>query len=470
MEYDLADFAVNYALKKGCSYSEARLEKSETDGFMLKNGVPQIAGFDTTKGIGIRIIYNKTLGFATTNEVEKEKIKEMIERTVKVTKACSKKSKKTALTVEKTNSAKYFVKQKYNLRNIGVAEKLSVLFEIEKKLEETKLSVPGRFLSLSDSLTNKYFVNSEGTKIFSEIPKVNYFYYLTVQQGTNSAQRFWQYGASKGWEILKEWNLPEKMAAEIRILSKNLAEGVKTPHEKIDLVVAPEVVGIIAHESGGHPYESDRILGREAAQAGESFITKDMKGKKIGSPVVNVVDDPALENSFGFYLYDDEGVKARRKFLIKNGIINEFLKNRESSSELGEKSNGSARASSYDREPIVRMSNTFFLPGDYSEEELVKETKKGIFMKNFMEWNIDDKRLNQKYVGAEAYLIENGKITKPVKMPVLEIQTPALYSAIDAVADNVEYHAGTCGKGEPMQGIPVWFGGPSLRIKNVRMK
>ncbi|HLD88899.1 MAG TPA: metallopeptidase TldD-related protein, partial [Candidatus Nanoarchaeia archaeon] len=89
---------------------------------------------------------------------------------------------------------------------------------------------------------------------------------------------------------------------------------------------------------------------------------------------------------------------------------------------------------------------------------------------NFMEWNIDDKRLNQKYVGAESYLIENGKITRPVKMPVLEIQTPVLYRSIDAVADNVEYHAGTCGKGEPMQGIPIWLGGPSLRIKNVKVR
>ena len=115
------------------------------------------------------------------------------------------------------------------------------------------------------------------------------------------------------------------------------------------------------------------------------------------------------------------------------------------------------------------MSNTFLLPGSYKEEELISGVKKGVYIKNFMEWNIDDKRLNQKYVGAEAYMIEGGKITVPVRSPSIEISTPALWKSVDAVAYNTEYHAGTCGKAEPMQAMPVWFGGPSMRMKNVRV-
>ncbi|MFH1211669.1 MAG: metallopeptidase TldD-related protein, partial [Candidatus Woesearchaeota archaeon] len=92
-----------------------------------------------------------------------------------------------------------------------------------------------------------------------------------------------------------------------------------------------------------------------------------------------------------------------------------------------------------------------------------------IFMKNFNEWNIDDKRLNQKYVGAEAFFIKNGRIEKPALNPVIEISTPKLWSAVDAVAKNTEFHAGSCGKGEPMQAIPVWFGGPSIRLRNIRV-
>ena len=227
------------------------------------------------------------------------------------------------------------------------------------------------------------------------------------------------------------------------------------------------MTGIIVHESCGHPLEADRILGREAAQAGESFVKPEMLGNLIGGVNVNIADDPTLPGSFGFYLFDDEGVKARRKMLMKNGRINEFLHNRESAYLLGIKSNGSARSTSYSFEPIVRMSNTFMLPGDYKEEELIENVKDGVYIKSFMEWNIDDKRLNQKYVGAEAYEIKNGKLGKPLLNPVIEITTPQLYKAVDAVANNIEYFAGTCGKGEPMQGIPVWFGGPSFRMRRI---
>ena len=90
-------------------------------------------------------------------------------------------------------------------------------------------------------------------------------------------------------------------------------------------------------------------------------------------------------------------------------------------------------------------------------------------MKNFNEWNIDDKRLNAKYTGGEAYLIENGKMVSPVYAPIIEISTPKLWSSIDATGNHTEHHYGTCGKAEPMQGIPVWFGGPSMRIRNIQL-
>ena len=194
-----------------------------------------------------------------------------------------------------------------------------------------------------------------------------------------------------------------------------------------------------------------------------------MIGHKIGNDQVNVVDDPCLVGSYGFFEYDDEGVKAKRKYLIKDGIINEFMHNRETSSRMGLQSNGSSRATGYVFEPLVRMSNTFLLPGKFTEDEMIADVKKGVYIKNFMEWNIDDKRFHQKYVGNEAYLIEKGELTKPVKNPALEITTPLLWSSIDAVGKNLKMFAGTCGKGEPMQGIPVLMGGPSVRLRKIRL-
>ncbi len=246
-----------------------------------------------------------------------------------------------------------------------------------------------------------------------------------------------------------------------------IAKSKKLPIGKYDVILSPELTGIASHESCGHPYEADRILGREAAQAGKSFIKKEMLGQKIGTGVVSVVDDPTIPNSYGFYLYDDEGIKAQKRFLIKNGIINAFLQNRETAAEFGIASNASSRAKEWFSEPIVRMANTFVSPSNYSFEELLETIKNGVYIKSFMEWNIDDKRYNQKYTGLESYLIKNGKIVKLVKAPTLEITTPAFWSSIDAVGKDLEFSAGTCGKSDPMQPIPVWLGGPSIRLRNI---
>jgi TldD protein len=219
--------------------------------------------------------------------------------------------------------------------------------------------------------------------------------------------------------------------------------------------------------------EADRILGREMSQAGRSFIFEGGPfwiGSRIGSDAVTVVDDPALKHSYGYYAFDDEGIKARRRFLYRNGVINEFLQNRESAAKLGVKSNGSSRSVNYDREAIVRMANTFVLPGELTEEELIEDVKDGVYMKSFTEWNIDDKRFNQRYVGKEAYLVKNGELKDPVARPVIETTTLKFWTAVDAVSKKVEFDAATCGKGDPEQGVPVFTGGPCLRLRRVYVK
>ncbi len=469
-DFDLAEFAVGRALKQGAKFADARLENDSFNSFLLKNGVAEVSGFEDSSGLGVRVLVDRTAGFAATNNLSRASVKAAVDAAIRDAKRCSKLDNGIVLCRGEPNSAKYEVRQKVALDSLGPDKKLAELFEIEKAIAATKINVPYRFLSLSDSTVEKYYVNSEGSRIFSRIPSVNFYYYLTVVDGGRSSQRYWQYGKSAGFEALKEFSLPEVLSEEVIALKKNMDNGVKPPKGKVDVVVAPQITGIMVHESGGHPYEADRILGREAAQAGESFITGESLGMQLGSKAVNIIDDPSIPNSFGFYMYDDEGIKAEKKQLMKNGKIVGLLHCRETAAAMKTMSNASARASAYDREAIVRMSNTMIEPGDCSEDELIEGVKSGIYMKTFSEWNIDDRRVNQKYVGADAYLIKNGRIAGPVVRPTLEITTFALYRAIDAVANNVEHHAGSCGKGEPMQAIPVWFGGPSMRIRNVVMR
>jgi TldD protein len=267
--------------------------------------------------------------------------------------------------------------------------------------------------------------------------------------------------------------MEERLVHNAKVLRDVITKAKAIKSGNMDLICGPEVTGIAAHESCGHPMEADRILGREMSQAGRSFIYKGGKywvGTRIGSDTVTIVDDPTVEHSYGYYAYDDEGVKSRRRFLYKEGVINEFLHNRESAAKLGMRSNGSSRSVNYDREAIVRMANTFVLPGEFAEEDLIEDVKQGVFMKSFTEWNIDDKRFNQRYVGREAYLIKNGELQYPVARPVIETTTLKFWSAVDAVSKRVEFDAATCGKGDPPQGVPVYTGGPCLRLRRVFVK
>jgi len=466
---DLADFAVNYAVGKGADYAEARAEHSEGTSFSMKNGILHAAGFEREDGIGIRLIVGGAMQFLSTNELRKNIVREMIDRAVRSGRSSGRIASKINMSDVPRERADYELKQRVKSSEVDSRGKIGELFDTESELKDSKLDIPARFLSLSDEVVHKYFVNSEGTKISSLIPYVSFHSLLTLLYEGQTAQRSIQLNETGGWEIVKGWDLPSRILEEAKVLYKNLKYGKPAPRGKLDVVAAPEVVGIAMHESVGHPYEADRILGREAAQAGESFMTPEMLGRSIAKEFVNVVDDSAVPGSAGYFLFDDEGVRAKRKYLIKNGVISELLHNRETAFSLKTASNASARAMDYSCEPIVRMSNTFLLPGELSEEEIIEDVKLGVYMKSFMEWNIDDKRVNERYVGSEAYLIQNGEITHPVKKPVLETTTFDFFSSIDAVADKVGYYSGTCGKGEPMQGVPVWMGGPTIKLGGIRL-
>ncbi|MBI4406559.1 TldD/PmbA family protein [Candidatus Micrarchaeota archaeon] len=459
MERHYEDLAGKVIARLG-QYAEARLEQRQVREFAVKNGVLLSAADYSTQGVGIRFFEKGSLGFCSTTEPEQ------ILRIVEKTRAMAKRAVSRevyALSKERVNKARYEAKQKTKLMDVTAEQCIELLLDIDAGLAEGGFT--SRFVSLELEEIKKTFLNSEGSVVESRIPRVNIHYLFTGE----NCQRFWQKGACEGWEVFKQWNLEESIPQEAREIAKANQNAVRVA-EKVDLVVSPEIAGIIAHESCGHPYEADRILGREAAQAGESFLKLEMRGTNISNPGISVVDDPTVKGSYGYFEFDDEGTKAKPKKLIDNGKIASLLSDRINAAVLGEQSSGNSRAAGFDREPLIRMSNTFFEQGEKSEEELLQEVKRGVYVKRFMEWNIDDTRFNQKYVGCEAYAIENGRITKPVKNPVIETTTPQLYASIVEAGNNPEFHAASCGKGEPMQGMPVYMGGPSLLIKGVQLK
>ena len=472
MDIDIANFALNYAAGKTVEYAEVRAHSEKGEGLTMKNGVLDAYASAVDSGFCVRILADGGIGFASTNKWTKKEAKSVVEIAYKFAKMAKRKNK-IVFAEEKGVKANWKVGEKKKIEDVSPETRIETFMELDKDLTSQGINVPGRMFSFGTGLTEKYFINTEGSVISSYVPRVGAYGFVTVVENGKPEQAYKQFGYAGGWEALDEWKLTQQFINEAKVLQRVIKEAKAVKPGKMDLVCGCEVTGIAAHESCGHPMEADRILGREMSQAGKSFIYPDgpfWLGTKIGSPAVTIIDDPTVKNSYGYYEYDDEGIKARPRYLYKNGVINEFLHNRETAAKMGTRSNGASRALNYDREAIVRMANTFVQPGDMNEQEVFKDVKQGVYMKSFTEWNIDDKRFNQRYVGREAYLIENGELKHPIARPIIETTTQIFWSAVDAVSKKVEYDAASCGKGDPMQGMPVYTGGPIIRLREVHVK
>ncbi len=477
--YDLVEKAIDEGSKLGAKYIEARYEKLGGNVSILKNGVPELGGINRSRGIGIRVLKDGGVGFASFNEMTKEEMKIAVAFATKMAELSGKRrTKKIKFSDEEVHEAKYESKGVNGKRpfEVNPEEKMERLLSIDKIVSElqTGAVIPFRYFFMNDQTQKKLIVTNEGARIESEIDLLQLFgLIVAVNPNTGSKeQTFIQKGKAGGLEALDFWNINDYIENKAKTLGKIVTESKEAPKGTIDYVVGPNVIGICAHENTGHPSEADRILGREGAQAGESYLNQEMIGERIGSEHVTIIDDPTLEGSYGFYLYDDEGIKAGPRYLHRKGIFEEMLHNRESAAFMETQSTAAARAIGFNREPIPRMANTYLAPGSFSFEELTEDIKLGVFMNDFTEWNIDDRRYQSKYVGLEAYLIENGEIKHMVRRPVLETTTPKLWGSVDAVAkkDLLEFDAATCGKGDPMQGAPVYHGGSFMRIRNVEVR
>ena len=465
--------AIDLARELGASYAEARYHELISTQIVTRNG--QLLGVSggVQRGVAIRIMYRGILSFASTNSCEWSSIEEAVKRAISRAKALSsivREPPVKELAPARVGRAKYAVIPEKPFDSTPIDEKISMLKELFKvassRCRECKLATLS--IEYSETIERKVVVNSDGGYVESEIPRPAAMLNLVLahpQRGT--LQRMIELGGSGGLEVVREWGLESMLEREIEALDRVLSKGVEPPKEPVPVVLGSEVVGLVVHESCGHPLEADRIWGREAAQAGESFAKRYRIGDSIGNEHATVIDDPTIPKSFGFYLYDDECVAARPKYLYREGRINEFIHNRWSAAIYGVESNGGARARDFRSEPIPRMSNTYLAPGDYRFEELIEDVKLGLYVKSYMEWNIDDERWGQRYVGLESYIIRDGELAEPVLNPVLEFTTRSFYSSIEAKGREVRFYAGLCGKGEPAQAIPVWFGGPDVRLKKM---
>ncbi len=457
MQTSLADYAVALA-GKHAEYAEAYLEHSTSSFFAVEQGNANGGSYTDKVGIRIRLIKGNRLYTFSTNRLLKEEIRKAVEGFRGFI------GFDYGLSKEKPVKAKSIVKARKEPNSKEIPD---ILISTDKLLRENKF-VKYRSLYGGAGKSESYFANSEGSEILAEAPTVSFFTDIIVGNGRETRERIIQLGGLGGAELFPYEKVSGTAMAEARRMLNVIEKGVSLGKSALrgikNVVVAPEIIGIAVHESTGHPDEADRVFGREAAQAGTSYLKPESLGMRIGSENVTILDNPLVSKANGFYEFDDEGVRSRPKVIVDHGLQKELLLNREYASELGTHSNGSARSDSYSNEPIIRMSNTYVENGRAKPGELFEEARNGVYVKSFTEWNIDDTRSFARYQGNEAYIIKNGSIEKPVKNFKIERSTFDFWHAVKMTANDLELWVGSCGKGEPMQGVPVTMGGPTTLL------
>lgn len=465
---------VEHGASLGADYTELRYVQTLMESYRIRNGDIIAAGSTESEGIGIRALVEGGIAFVSTSNLTKREIEKAVKTAVSLAKA-SRRRTPLVLSEEPVVQTRWSVPVKTSFTDIPSDTKLGRLLEVERELKGIfePSALPIRSAQIVTEISTKFLVTSEGTRIESEYSLGRFTGMMTAKGARGTEQRYFSRGSTAGWEWFADQQFIETFIEEAKAVHRVAEQAKPVFFEKpIDVIIGPEVAGIIAHENCGHPSEADRIQGREGANAGESFWMDIEVGKtRVGSPAVTIIDDPTIPKSGGYYLYDDEGVKARPRHLIKEGIANEIFHDRLTAGRIGVQSNGSSRATSFDREPIPRMANTYFAAGDYSINELVEDIKYGVFIDNFTEWNIDDRRYQSKYTGSLARIIRNGEVTDEyVRRPVLELTSRGLFESVDACAKGFVADQAICGKSDPGQGIAVWTAGPeAVRMRKIRL-
>jgi Predicted Zn-dependent proteases and their inactivated homologs len=449
--------ALDYGLSLGASYVEVRWQRDSGSAAGLRNGQFEFAVSYSSQGIAVRAVAEGGLGFAATPRLALEDVFSAVERAVKLAKAAGR-ARKRPVQLSEERLGRF----SYSLPDIALDP--MVLAKTLDEYAAKDLTVRRFYVNIWT--TEKRVLTSDGADVYSKIPRLYVFgMFIKHEPSLGSLQRDIFLGGTSADSVLGAEKVVEE---ESRKVSTLLEKARSIMPGRYDVVFAPEMTGILVHESIGHPFELDRIYGREGAEAGESYLTPGNLRVKIGSDLVNITDYPALPGTYGFYLVDEEGVVARPKQLVRSGWASEFITNRQYAAVLGVHSNAGARASAFDREPIPRMSNTYLEPGDWRPEEIIRDTRRGVYVVSYTEWNINDTRYSGRYGIFEGYLIENGELKQPIK-GFIEVDTPELWGNVDAVGRDFQLFVGTCGKGNPSQGVPVTMGGPTFRSRNLRV-
>ncbi len=479
---ELASWALDTATQRGATYADVRVGDDRSRALATKNGKIGNASDSRSQGFNIRVIVDGAWGFASSAELSRASVEATAAQAVAVARASAKvKQKDVQLVPENAVTAEWTTPHKIDPFSTSIEQNLALLQKIDSELR----SVQG--ITLAETNLNfrrdeQWFFSSEGanihqTKVTTGAGYVAYSFAGSEIQKRSYPNSFGGQWQNKGYELIDELKLVEN-ARRIGEEAVALHKADQCPQGVFDIVLESSQLGLQIHESIGHPIELDRVLGMEANFAGTSFLTLEkLRTLKYGSDIVNVVADARQEHGpgLGTFAFDDEGVPAQCTPIISNGLFTGYLSSRDTAPLIGlDRSGGTLRAESWNRLPIIRMTNISILPGEkpLTLEQLISSTDHGILFQTNRSWSIDDKRYNFQFGTELGWEIKNGKRTRMLKNPSYSGITTEFWNSMDAICSRDEWTLwGTpnCGKGQPQQVMGTGHGAAPARFRKVKV-
>jgi len=474
--------ALERALALGCSHAEVRIERIRSQVVVLRDGRVETTVDDTETGMGLRVVVDRSMGFAATVELQADAAAELADRAVEMAAATA---PALAVPVDVAPEPGYGAvhwSSPYDIdpATVALAEKTALLGDWSTRLLAHP-SVDHVTAYVLAVVEDKYFADLSGTVTTQRRVRMHPVveaYGVDGASGSFESMRTLAPPAGRGWEYVTgggwDWD------AELDRVGDLLAEKMAAPTVAAgtyDLVIDPSNLWLTIHESVGHATELDRALGYEAAYAGTSFATVDQLGTlRYGSPVMHVTGDRTTPHGLASVGWDDEGVAAQSFDIVKDGVLVGYQLDRRMAAEndLG-RSNGCAFADSPLHAPIQRMANVSLAPAPGAgpiTEELIAGVDNGVYVVGDKSWSIDMQRYNFQFTGQRFYRIDHGRLAGQLRDVAYQATTTDFWGSLEAVGGTSTYVLGgafNCGKGQPPQVAPVSHGCPSALFRGVNV-
>jgi TldD protein len=458
-------------------YGEVHFFDETSERFVFRDGRAEEVTQGVRTGASVRVLGSRTWGFACTAEVTPAALVRAAREALAVARASSRVARTTVVFPPQDPAVgAYETKVLIDPFTVTLAEKLAALEAPVRALLAFGKPVQSAEASMEWTRLHKRMLSTEGSDTSQSFTYGACGMQVTAVDDAGHAQSrsypVWVGGNSfqAGYERVKALDLPAH-AVRIAEEARDLLRAPPCPSGVKDVILESSQVALQVHESCGHPTELDRALGSEISLAGGSFLQPHMLGGfRYGSSIVDLVADSTTEAGLGTFGWDDEGTAAGKHALVREGLFVDYLSSRETAAALGRASTGTMRAEGYNRTPLIRMVNVSLEPGTGTLDDLIADTKDGIYFECDKSWSIDDLRLDFQFSCELAWEIKNGKKTRLLRDPLYTGVTPRFWGACDAIAGPSEWKlwgVNSCGKGDPIQIMHVGHGASPARFRDV---